>query len=172
MHKVQIRPVKENELDDLQHISMVTFETTFKEHCSPSDLNLFLTNSYSKERLSEEYKQTGSHFFFAELSGSIIGYLKTNQGEAQTENMLEQAFEIERIYVLEAFHGKQIGQSLLDKAFELAKKGNYKTIWLGVWENNTRAIRFYEKNGFKTFSKHVFPVGNDPQIDLLMKLEL
>ena len=74
--------------------------------------------------------------------------------------------------MLKEFHGKKVGQFLYDKAIELAKEKNVDYVWLGVWEKNQRAIRFYEKNGFVIFDKHIFKLGNDAQTDILMKLTL
>jgi len=80
--------------------------------------------------------------------------------------------EIERIYVLKDFHGKNIGQLLFEKAIELATQKNANYIWLGVWEENPRAINFYKKNGFVEFDKHIFVLGDDEQTDIMMRLEL
>ena len=80
--------------------------------------------------------------------------------------------EVERIYVLKEFHGKQIGQILFDKALEIAKEKKINYLWLGAWEKNPRAIRFYEKNGFVQFSTHLFKVGADEQTDVMMRREL
>lgn len=74
--------------------------------------------------------------------------------------------------MLNQFHGKKIGQILYDKAFEIAKQLNADYVWLGVWEQNPKAIRFYEKNGFVPFDKHVFKLGSDEQTDIMMKLQL
>ena len=70
------------------------------------------------------------------------------------------------------FLGQKIGQILLNKAIEIGKKKNLEFLWLGVWEKNHRAIKFYEKNGFKVFGKHKFVLGKDVQTDLLMKLKI
>ncbi|GJH39565.1 hypothetical protein RCZ04_01150 [Capnocytophaga sp. HP1101] len=80
--------------------------------------------------------------------------------------------EIERIYVLKSFHGSGVGQELYQKAITVAREQAVQYVWLGVWEQNPRAIRFYEKNGFVPFDKHVFVLGNDPQTDILMKKTL
>jgi ribosomal protein S18 acetylase RimI-like enzyme len=101
-----------------------------------------------------------------------IGYLKLNFGAAQTELKNEQSLEIERIYVLKEFHGKNIGQLLYDKAIQIAKEKNVNYVWLGVWEENLRAINFYKKNGYVAFDKHIFKLGDDEQTDIMMKLEL
>ena len=80
------------------------------------------------------------------------------------------SLEIERIYVLESFQGKKIGQILFNKAVEITKNLNLHTIWLGVWEKNISAINFYLKNGFEKFDQHIFRLGDDEQIDYMMRL--
>ena len=71
--------------------------------------------------------------------------------------------------MLRAYHGKRVGQVVYEKAMELAEQRNVDYVWLGVWEENPRAINFYQKNGFVAFDKHVFKLGKDEQTDLLMK---
>ena len=132
----------------------------------------YLENGFSTEKLTEELTDQNSEFYFAELDGNTIGYLKVNVGQSQTEIKDHNALEIERIYVLKEFHGKKVGQILYNKAIELAKDKNVEFVWLGVWEQNPRAIRFYEKNGFVAFDKHVFKLGNDEQADIMMKLKM
>lgn len=106
------------------------------------------------------------------LADKVIGYLKVNFEQSQTELKDDKALEIERIYVLKEFHGKNVGQALYEKAIELAKEKKVKYVWLGVWEQNQRAIKFYQKNGFIPFDKHIFTLGDDKQTDILMKLIL
>ncbi len=98
--------------------------------------------------------------------------MKLNYGESQTELKNDNTLEIERIYFLKAFHGKQVGQFLCETAIQIAKEKKMEFIWLGVWEENSRAIQFYQKNGFVEFDKHIFKLGNDEQTDLMMKLIL
>jgi len=102
----------------------------------------------------------------------VIGYLKLNFGQAQTELQDEKALEIERIYVIKEFHGKDVGQLLYNKALQIARQKIVEYIWLGVWEENRRAINFYTKNGFVEFDKHIFKLGNEVQTDKMMKLSL
>jgi len=65
-----------------------------------------------------------------------------------------------------------VGQVLYEKAIQLAKERKAPYVWLGVWEENPRAIQFYKKNGFVEFDKHLFVLGEDEQTDLMMKLVL
>ncbi len=129
----------------------------------------YLNNQLSLEHLTFELNQAGSEFYFALNNQRIIGYLKINFVDAQTELKDKQAMEIERIYVLKEFYGLGVGQILFDHALKIGRNKSLQYIWLGVWEENHRAIRFYEKNGFETFDKHLFLLGSDKQTDLMMK---
>ena len=130
----------------------------------------YLEEGFSREKLLEELSDSHSEFYFAEMDGTVIGYLKLNTGPSQTEIRSGNALEIERIYVRKEYHGKEVGQLLYNKTLEIARQKNVDYVWLGVWEDNPRAIRFYEKNGFIAFDKHIFRLGDDEQIDIMMKL--
>ena len=169
---MQIRKLDITDLENLQKISILTFRETFEEVNSEEDMQKYLDENLSLERLKNELENQNSEFYFAENNGEILGYLKLNFKDAQTEKVEENHFEIERIYVLKAFLGQKIVQILFDKAIEIGREKNLEYVWLGVWEENHRAIKFYEKNGFKIFGKHDFVLGKDVQTDLLMKLKL
>ena len=139
---------------------------------SKENMDKYLSESLSSSQLLKELNNENSQFYFASLSNNILGYLKVNFGTAQTELEDINALEIERIYVLKEFHGKQIGQLLYQKAIEIAKERDLNYVWLGVWENNQRAIRFYLKNGFVEFNRHLFKLGDEEQLDIMMKLNL
>jgi ribosomal protein S18 acetylase RimI-like enzyme len=172
METLTIERITEEDLAKLQQISVQTFYESFSALNSEEDMNDYLTTSFSSEKLSTELGNQSSQFYFAIVEGEVIGYLKLNLGQAQTEIKDDQALEIERIYVLQAFHGKRVGQLLYDKAIQIAEQINASYVWLGVWENNHRALSFYKKNGFVEFDKHIFRLGTDEQTDLMMKKDL
>jgi len=132
----------------------------------------YLDEYFSLEKLTAEFNNKSSEFYFATIDTNVIGYLKLNFGQAQIELQDENALEIERIYVIKEFHGKDVGQLLYDKALQIARQKNVDYVWLGVWEENRRAINFYTKNGFVEFDKHIFKLGNEEQTDKMMKLNL
>ena len=169
---MNIRKVSLKDLETLKDIGKLTFVETFASVNSQENMTKYLENAFSTEKLKTELTDKNSEFYFAELEGKVIGYLKVNVGDSQTELKINNALEIERIYVLKEFHGKKVGQFLYDKALELAKEKYVEHVWLGVWEENHRAISFYEKNGFVPFDKHIFKLGNDEQTDIMMKLKL
>ena len=172
MEQVIIRAIGLEDVVVLQQIARQTFSETFTDHNSVENLNKYLDEKFSIEKLSSELSNPMSSFYFAQLGEEVIGFLKTNTGNAQTELKDLNAFEIERIYVLQAYHGKKVGQLLFENAIEEARKTTCSYVWLGVWENNHRAIKFYSKNGFEKFDTHVFKLGDEEQLDWMMKLDL
>ncbi len=172
MEQIQIIKVSINDIEQLQIISRTTFSQTFTEHNNPEDMEAYLNKSFATEKLLGELNNPNSEFYFAQEGERVIGYLKVNTGDAQTEQKEANAFEIERIYVDAAFLGKKVGQLLFNKAIEISKAKKASYVWLGVWEENHRALAFYTKNGFVPFDKHIFKLGNDAQTDIMMKLEL
>lgn len=172
MENITIQKATINDIEQLQNISRKTFTETFSSSNTEENMQKYLEQEFSIEKLSDELNNKNSIFYFALLENIVIGYLKINFGISQTELKDEKAIEIERIYVLKEFHGKKVGQILYEKAIEIAQQKNAAYIWLGVWEENPRAIRFYQKNGFVEFDKHIFKLGNDEQTDIMMKLKI
>ena len=172
MTNIQIEKAKTNDVARLQEISIATFKEAFAEVNTEEDMAKYLSECLSIEQLSKELNDNNAAFFFATIDDVTIGYLKLNFGASQTEFQDEDAIEIERIYVLTAYLGKRVGHLLCEKAIEVARLRNASYVWLGVWENNDRAIRFYKKKGFDAFGSHLFMLGNDEQKDILMKLKL
>lgn len=169
---MKIRKINIDDLETLRNLSIQTFKETFEEVNTEEDMQKYLDENLSIEKLKTELENPNSEFYFAENNNEILGYLKLNFKDAQTEKLEENHFEIERIYVLKAFLGQKIGQILFDNALEIGRKKNLEYVWLGVWEENHRAIKFYEKNGFEIFGKHDFVLGEDVQTDLLMKMKI
>ena len=169
---IELEQVTFSDLPTLQELSKCTFFETFAAQNSPENMAQYLTSALSLQKITEEFNQPNSIFYFAAIDKKPIGYLKMNFGASQTELQDEKSTEIERIYVLHEFHGKNVGQLLCDKAIEISVEQGDRFVWLGVWEHNPRAIRFYEKNGFIPFDKHVFKLGNENQTDIMMKRDL
>jgi len=167
-----IKPLTDQDLPQLQAMSRLTFNDTFGAGTPEADMAQFLDEAYSQEQLGRELHTAGSSFYFIYQDQQLAGYLKLNVGAAQSEPIGDDTLEIERIYILPEFKRQGLGKTLFDFAVQQAKTAGKQAIWLGVWEHNLSAQKFYAKLGFAQFSEHVFPVGNDPQRDLLMRKTL
>lgn len=172
MEHIKITKATPADTQTLLTLGRETFYETFAESNTDEDMQKYLTDNFTEEKLHAELANPDSHFCIAWEGDVAIGYLKVNENDAQTELRETDTLEIERIYVMNAWQGKKVGQLLYEKAVEIAGEKGKSAIWLGVWEENPRAIRFYEKNGFVAFGKHSFMLGNDEQTDIMMRKQL
>lgn len=168
---IKIRLLQQKESVKLAEMGRSTFLASFGDQNNPEDMEAYLSENFSIERIASEVSNENSTFYFAEHNSEVVGYLKINFEDAQTED-LPNALEIERIYILSNFQGKKIGQLLMDWVIQIARSKKLDTVWLGVWDQNKEAIRFYERNGFETFDTHRFMLGKDQQTDVLMRKEI
>lgn len=172
MELVTLKPCTLSDLEILRQVSLETFREAFANQNDPSHFEAYLREAFSIEGLRREMENPAARFFFLYYGGKLAGYVKINGANAQTELQDPEALEIERIYVRKPFQGKGLGSWLLDEIKSLGREEGKKYLWLGVWEENGEAIRFYKRHGFVTFGKHPYYIGSDRQMDWLMQLDL
>lgn len=160
------------DLEDLVTLSNNTFIEAFEKDNDPIDFKNYICEAFFTDSIIKQLENPESLFYFAFNGKQLIGYIKINQGAAQTEDFSDQCIELERIYVKSDFQNKGYGKELLNYAIGLARKADQDFIWLGVWQKNTNAVRFYERYGFRKFGTHPYFIGKDKQIDWLMRLDL
>lgn len=169
MSSIIINKASAEDVEIVQSLGIQTFSETFAEDNTEEAMKKYLEESFNTEKIKSELNNPDSHFYIAWEEDSPVGYLKVNAGNAQTELQDATSLEIERIYVKKSHHGKKVGQLLYDQALETAQQLKKSYLWLGVWEENLRALQFYRKNGFVEFDKHIFRLGEEEQTDLMMK---
>ena len=160
------------DLEVLQAFSRKCYYDTFASLNTPENMQAYLDEAYATEKLRAELLDPACTFVFLYLDDKLAGYLKLNEAAAQTDVHDEASLEIERIYVSQDFQGAGLGRLLMTYALDFAAEKRFAYVWLGVWEKNARAIRFYERNGFRKFATHVFVMGDDAQTDWLMRKDL
>lgn len=172
MMKNCIRICTINDLDTLQKIASKTYNETFNHLNTAICMEDYLKEAFDIEKLGQEMINKHSAFYFIYVDEQLAGYMKVNDYKAQTDLQDRQSLEIERIYVLRAYHSQGLGQILINKGIEIAGQMQKAYVWLGVWEKNTKAIGFYTKNGFEVVGNHSFFMGNEEQNDLIMRKSL
>jgi diamine N-acetyltransferase len=172
LYNVTINLVRLSDIDTLLALSRKTFYDAFEHLNNPEDFEAYTSKAFTREQLLSEINNPDSAFYFAVLDDEVVGYMKLNYQNAQAEFQDTDAIEVSRIYVLANQQGKKTGNQLLDFAINKAIDDKMSYIWLGVWEHNHAAMRFYERNGFIKVGSHQFVVGSDVQTDFLMKREL
>ena len=166
--EINIRRVTIDDVAELTVLARQTFYDTFTGTCTEEDMQSFLEQYFNEVQLSIELNNPDTYCFFAEADGVPVAYLHFMEEYSNFPLMKKwKALELKRIYVLKEFHGKGIAQKLMDVILTFAKGNNYEVVWLGVWEHNIRAQKFYEKYGFvNSGHTHDFPIGNTPQTDI------
>lgn len=168
MDKVIIRKATAIDAASIARLSRKTFYETFAESNTPENMEKFMSEQFTEETLSKEVLEGNADFLLAEENGVALGYAKLQDGARHSVFGEAGAIEISRIYVDNAIIGRGVGKQLMDTCIEIARKKGKTIIWLGVWEQNQRAISFYLKAGFLKFGEHEFILGNDVQTDWLM----
>lgn len=174
MAEVAIRQGSVEDAKLLTDLSYTTFWDAFAHHPknAPDDLAHYMRQAFNQEQIEGELADHKNVFLIAEVDGQAAGYAKLIIGAIEPGITAEKPVELSRLYSQQEYIGNGVGQNLMDACFERAKGHDHDVMWLGVWEYNPRAQRFYEKNGFRVVGKHVFQLGEDPQTDLLMQKEL
>jgi diamine N-acetyltransferase len=148
-----------------------SFYETFAPENTKANMDKFMNEQFTTEKLVAEVGAPDNIFLLATSGREIVGYARLRLNNKPPELNDAETLEIARIYASTESIGKGIGKALMQNCLELAAKLNKDTVWLGVWENNRRAIDFYKKWGFEKFSTHIFMLGDDAQTDWLMKRE-
>ena len=170
---VTIIRAQDADIPALSNLCADTFRETFSHDNTEEELQAFFDEAYNHDVLKRELDNDESETYLAYVDDVLAGYLKVNWGGAQTESKLENAFEVQRIYVLKAYQGYGVGRALFDKAMRIAESGDFAWAWLGVWEKNYKAQHFYKHYGFEKFGEHKFIVTPEKvDIDWLLKKSL
>src|SRR5690606_14799247 len=169
---ISVRTCNAKDVDALVALAIKTFRDTFDEYNDPDDMIRYINKTFTRKNIEQEMQVPGTTFFLATDGKKAVGYAKVRSERRPEELDDATALELERLYVHRDYIGKRVGHMLLQTCLSHMRKRGARSAWLGVWENNSRAIAFYEKNGFNKFGEHIFMLGDDAQTDWLMKRDL
>jgi len=166
----QIKKASLADLAELLAFAKSNFIQTYEHLNDPQNFQAYLNKAFSKDNFRAEMEAPNTHFYLLRNREELLGYIKLNFNKGIEDLKAEESVELERIYVKPEAKGKGYGKVLIHTAKNAAKNQTKKTLWLGVWERNPKAIAFYEKMGFEKFGSHVFMIGTESQNDFLMKI--
>jgi diamine N-acetyltransferase len=146
-----------------------TFRETFGQDNSVEDMSLYLESAYSVEKQTAELSSPDILTLLAEQHGATIGFaMLRRNGPMPACVTMPDPIELWRFYVDRAWHGRGVAPVLMDAVLDAARSLGSRSIWLGVWEQNARAIAFYTKHAFVDVGTHEFMVGSDRQTDRVL----
>lgn len=156
----------------LSAIAESTFRETFGATNSTADMQAYCVNSFNSEIQRQELADPNMFTLLAESNGRLVGFAQIKFHSTKQCVAAQRPSELYRIYVIGECQGQGLAQQLMHEVIELVHQNSSDRLWLGVWEHNPKAIRFYQKYGFQVVGEHRFQLGNDAQRDLIMALNL
>lgn len=169
---IELRRCTVEDAPALRRLAIITYYETFAPKNTAENMDAFLQSAYNIQKLRSELADPNSEYSFLYADEELAGYLKLNEAPSQTDIHDPDSLEVQRIYVCGKFQGMGLGRFLLNTALEIASERGKQYVWLGAWEHNDRALRFYDRMGFRPVGTHPFVMGNDTQTDYIMRRDL
>ena len=159
---------KESETVLVAELAAFTFRESWSEEGNKTDIDEYINEHFTVEKVLNELTDPSIIYLVAFNRYQPIGYVKLQRNLKPDNYDLEKPFAIDRVYVHKPFQGNKVGSQLLELAIDIAVNESYKTVWLGVWNENLAAIRLYERFGFHRFGTYQFIMGSIVSDDYLM----
>lgn len=170
--KIRIRQAVSDDAKLISVLAAVTFYEAYFEQDEAGDLAKYICESFEFAKISSELADADSSFFIIYLNEKAVGYSKMRVNSKIDCITDANSIELQRIYIIERVYGKNIGETLLNHCLKTAKEKGFSTLWLGVWEENKRAQRFYQKHGFTRVGSLQFPYGDTVGTNFVLKIAL
>ena len=169
---ITIRHTLTDDIPQLQRLAIETQVETFGAYNTEANMKAYLDQAYNLAALHRELEEPGSLNYLAFVDDALAGFMRLRRTDEVAHLLGENTIELQRLYVDKNFQGKGVGAALMKEALAQATAGKFDWIWLGVWERNFKAQEFYAAWGFERFSEHIFPMGDDPQTDWLLRKKI
>jgi ribosomal protein S18 acetylase RimI-like enzyme len=164
-----IRGGKAEDAALLAELGARTFSDTFAADNTPENMAAYLASAFSPEQQAAELADPQCLFQIAEINRVAVGYAMLRSGNVLADVTGDKPIELVRLYVSKDSLGSGVGAALMKACITESSRQGHRTLWLGVWEHNHRALAFYRKWNFHEIGTHVFQLGDDPQTDIVMQ---
>ena len=169
MITITVRRVTPDDAPRLSELGATIFAQSYQYPYNQEDMDTYLDETFSKGKIAEEINAEATYYYVAEADGIIIGFVKFYTFRWTPRYKGKITFEVERLYIQKDMERQNIGSRLMTTALEVAKQKKYKIIWLSVWENNERGIRFHQQHGFIVVGDGMFTLGEQARKYLIMQ---
>ena len=164
---IRIRKAEIADLARLVRVARNFFDSAFSADNDPVVMADYMDKAFTEIQFLKEFEEPGSVFFLAEESNRIVAYARIRSNPEVDHLLTGRHLELQRFYLDPAVHGTGLADRLMQEC--LLHAAGVDWLWLGVWENNVRAVRFYARHGFEKFGTHTFRMGAEDQMDWLMR---
>jgi ribosomal protein S18 acetylase RimI-like enzyme len=163
---ITILPPQTDQVAALTVFARQIFFSTFEHTVDAENMRHYLDSEMNENVFAAQLTDPLYKTFLVWKSGEICGYIQFyyNPNESYQDIKLE----LKRFYVDSRFHGQGIAGPMMEFCFQEIERMGEKRVWLGVWENNFKALKFYKKWGFNEIDEHLFVTGTESQRDLIL----
>jgi len=156
----------------LASLAESVFRDTFAAANDPADVEIYSTKNFGLAVQAREIADPNLITIVSEQAGELNAFAQVKVGSRIECVSAKRPTELCRFYVAQQWHGSGIAHELMNEVLATVNGLSSDRLWLGVWERNDRAVRFYGKFGFAVVGDHPFVLGHDTQRDLVMALEI
>lgn len=167
--KLTFRKATVADTNTIVQIGAETFKAAFGIYHTPEDMEHYLAVNFNKDVIQSFIEDDYYNFILGYEVDKLIGYAMLRYGIHPECLSGSRPIELVRFYVIQEVIGQGYGSELMRACMEEAAAMGYKSIWLDVWEKNDRAIRFYEKWGFRIVGNAQYTIGSDVTNDYIME---
>ena len=157
MIDIQKATVKDAEL--IAQLGKKTFYESHGHSAPKTDIDIFVLKYYTTEAVLEDFKNPKVEYNLITYNKNVVGFSKIEISSTDANITEQNVTKLARLYLLEGYHGKNLGATLFNFNIDLSKSKKDKGIWLHVWVENKKAVRFYQKNGFKIVGTHDYVIS-------------
>ena len=165
---VRFRRATPDDAEALSSFARRSFIETFGPDNDPRDMAMYTERTFTPSAQRREIEDPSRVCLIGEDDAGIAAYALLGIGGTNPAVVAPAPAEIQRFYVDARLHGAGLAGAMMTLVVDTVRALGVETLWLGVWERNARAIRFYEKRGFVDVGSHGFMVGTDLQTDRIM----
>jgi diamine N-acetyltransferase len=166
---IQYRLASPQDQEPLRRLSQRLFMATYQAQNTPENMALYVEEAFSEEPFAADFRSPAVRYLVAEQQGTLVAYTKLILDHPLPPEPGRKAAEIARFYLDTPRQGTGLAHDFMQHCLHWLRSAGYELVWLGVWPQNPRAVRFYQKQGFEKVGEATFLLGTDSQTDDLMR---
>jgi ribosomal protein S18 acetylase RimI-like enzyme len=172
-----IRRATTADAEQLSAFAAAVFRAAFAAQNTPEDMDAYVAGAFSPARQAAEIAAPSADVLLLEAAdalpdAALRGYAHLAITPPPACVTGPAPIELKRFYIAGSEHGRGAAAALMGAVLAAAGARDARTLWLGVFESNARAIAFYRRHGFGRAGEQTFLLGSDVQRDWVMAREV
>lgn len=159
----------------LSELSCITFIEAYSDQVPMEEMQPYLAEALNERAIAKELAEPEVHYYFVYAHSNLAsrpalaGFIMLRR--RYSSDLLDgaPATYINRFYLRAQYWGSGLARQMMDFCEAFAEDAGVQWLWLQVWEQNNRAISFYQKCGFEIFGIADFHMGDVVHRDPVMR---